>query len=114
MRIPARAPDIVAEISLLSTGQGGRHTPALSGYSPNHNFGLESGLCDGVHEYIGLESLAPGCTSGANVWLLTPELQKGRLYSGFKFTVQEGARIVGHGVITRVVNDGLRRGGAGN
>ena len=42
------------------------------------------------------------------MWFLAPEYQKGRLSPGFKFTVQEGARIVGHGVVAKVVNEALR------
>lgn len=44
------------------------------------------------------------------MWFLTPESQEGRLYPGFRFTVQEGARIVGHGVVRKVFNAALHRG----
>lgn len=65
-------------------------------------------LNDGHHEYIGQESVPPGCTGLASIWLLAPELQNSRLYPGFAFTVQEGARIVGRGVVTRVFNAELK------
>ena len=32
-----------ALLSFLSTEEGGRQTPAFSGYRPNHNFGEASG-----------------------------------------------------------------------
>lgn len=61
-----------------------------------------------INEYIGVESVAPGTTASAQLWLLAPEYQAGRFSPGFKFTVQEGAHIVAHGVIVNVVNPALR------
>jgi hypothetical protein len=65
---------------------------------------------DAVHEYVGCESLAPGATATANMWFLRPEFQEGRLHPGLEFTVQEGGRVVGHGIITDVINEVLRSG----
>jgi elongation factor Tu len=110
MPITNRPPDIEAEISFLPTEQGGRRSPAISGYRPNHDFGHDGMLNDAAHEYIGCESVAPGQTAKASVWFLAPEYQEGHLYPGFKFTVQEGSRIVGQGVVTRVINPVLQRG----
>jgi len=103
MPITVRPPDIEAQISFLPTEHGGRQSAARSGYRPTHNFGL-SWLSDAAHEYIDRESAAPGETVHANMWFLAPEYQEHRLHPGFTFTVQEGSRIVGHGVVTRVVN----------
>ena len=64
-------------------------------------------LNDAAHEYIGCETVAPGKTAKANMWFLVPEYQEGRLYAGFRFTVQEGSRIVGSGVVTAVLNKAL-------
>lgn len=108
MSITDRPPDIEAEISFVLTEQGGRKLPAFSGYRPNHNFGIPGTLNDAVHEYINSEAVAPGQTVKANMWFLTPEFQHGRLYKGFTFTVQEGSRIVGKGVVTNVINPLLR------
>lgn len=110
MPITIRPPDIEAEISFLSTEQGGRKAPAASGYRPSHDFGLPGYLNDAAHEYIGCESAVPGETVKARMWFLTPKSQEGRLYPGFRFTVQEGARIVGHGVVRKVFNAALHRG----
>jgi elongation factor Tu len=109
MSITTRPPDIEAEISFLATEQGGRSLPAMSGYRPNHDFGLNGMLNDAAHEYIGRESVAPGEAARANVWFLVPQYQEGRLYPGFKFTVQEGSRIVGSGVVVKVINAALQR-----
>lgn len=82
--------------------------PAHSGYRPNHDFGLEGTLNDAAHEYIWQEVAAPGESVLANLWLLAPELQTGRLHPGFEFTVQEGRRIVGRAVVQEVINEALR------
>jgi elongation factor Tu len=103
MPITSRPPDIEAEITFLSTENGGRRSAAKSGYRPTHDFGLDT-LNDAAHEYIGMESVSPGQSARANLWLLVPEYQNGRLYPGFKFTVKEGPRIVGHGVVVAVIN----------
>ena len=105
-----RSPDLEAEISLLASEQGGRAGPAKSGYRPNHDFGIEGTLNDAAHEYLGQEWLAPGETAIAHIYLLSPQYQAGRLHQGFKFTVQEGRKIVGRGVVTKVLNAALLRG----
>lgn len=108
MAITVRPPDIEAEVSFLPTEQGGRHSPAHSGYRPNHDFGIAGTLNDAEHEYIGCETAALGSTVKTNMWFLAPQYQEGRLYPGFKFTVQEGAKIVGNGVVVEVLNEALR------
>jgi len=108
MPITNRPPDIEAEISFLPTEKGGRRSAALSGYRPTHDFGLGGTLNDAAHEYIECEAVQPGQTANANMWFIAPEYQEGRLSAGFKFTVQEGSHIVGHGTIIKVVNALLR------
>lgn len=110
MGITTRPADIEAEISFLSTEQGGRQFSAISGYRPSHNFGLDGMLNDAAHEYIGCESAAPGHTVKVNMWFLVPKYQEGRLSAGFPFTVQGGSRIVGNGVVTKVLNASLQHG----
>jgi translation elongation factor EF-Tu-like GTPase len=110
MPITNRPPDIEAEISFLATSLGGRQQPAMSGYRPTHDFGVAGTLNDAAHEYIGTESAAPGQTVKANLWFLSPEYQQGRLSVGFSFSVQEGSRVVGHGVVTKIINPILQHG----
>src|SRR5471030_1763971 len=104
MPITNRPPDIEAEISFLSTPEGGRTGPVRSGYRPDHDFGLAGILNGAAHEYDRQEWVAPGETVSARLWLLAPEQQKGRLFEGCKFTVQEGPKIVGRGTVHRVLN----------
>jgi hypothetical protein len=109
--IPVPRPaDIEAEIKFFATSSGGRQGPARSGYRPPHNFGLDDGLCDAQHEYPDDHWVFPGRTARTLLWFLCPDRLRGRLFPGFTFTVQEGARVVGRGEIVRVMNEELRRG----
>lgn len=109
MTITIRPADIEAEITFLTSAQGGRKSSAISGYRPNHDFGLDGMLNDASHEYINTQVVALGQTVMANMWFLVAQYQAGRLHPGFRFTVQEGSRVVGHGVITQVFNAELQR-----
>jgi translation elongation factor EF-Tu-like GTPase len=105
---PPHPPDIEADISFISTDAGGKTHAVRSGYRPHHDFGLEGMFNDAHHEYIGVESVAPGTTARTQLWLLAPELQARRLFPGFKFSVHEGARVVAHGIVVNVINPALR------
>ncbi len=108
--MPTKPPDIEAQITYLPTEAGGKTKPALRGYRTTHNFGHPDGMLnDAHHEYPGTGSVAPGATAQALIWFLVPEYQEKWLFDGLKFTVQEGSRVVGHGVVTKVINEKLRR-----
>ncbi len=102
--------DLVSEIRFLPTGEGGRRSPVSSGYRPNHNFEHPEGsLNDAAHFYPGTEEVAPGQAVIAKMALAAPEQNIGRLYVGMPFTVQEGNRVVGRGVIKEICNPKLQR-----
>lgn len=104
---PERTYHIEAEITFLPTESGGRQKPVRSGYRPNHDFGIPGMLNDAQHEYTDKESVSPGETVTARLQLHRPDLQRGRLFVGMRFTVQEGNRIVGNGKILRVCDKQL-------
>ena len=97
-----RPPDIEAEIMFVPTEKGGRQSAVMSGYRPNHDFGIGERL-DAAHEYMGCESVAPGESARTNMWFLAPLYQQDSLRPGMKFTVREGTQVVGHGTVTRIV-----------
>jgi len=103
--------DIEADVHALSTAEGGRKTAMLSGYRPSHNFGKNGHLNDGKHEYADGAQIDPGRSGRALIWLLAPVENYGLLSVGDSFTVQEGSRIVGHGKITELRNEKLRKRG---
>jgi len=110
--MPTPPPDIEAEIRFVTTEEGGRRTPAKSGYRPHHDFGVDGIQFDAVHTFVDRERVFPGETVTAMLSFMGTGYQDylaGRLHEGFEFTVQEGARIVGRGRITKVLNKALLR-----
>ncbi len=107
--MPLVPADIEAEIRFLTTEEGGRQSPVKSGYRPHHDFGLEVTQVDAAHIYADDEWVAPGDSVIAG--LIFPPISRryleGQLRQGLEFTVQEGARIVGRGRITEVLNQAL-------
>jgi translation elongation factor EF-Tu-like GTPase len=108
-RRPHQPPDFEARIAYLATADGGPRGPVYSGLRAVHNFGVSGTLNDAMHEYLDGGFVLPGCEARALVWLLAPEFQKGRLHPGFKFTVQDGPEVVGHGEVLAVLNKELAR-----
>lgn len=107
---PILPADIEAEIVFLPANQGGRSIAVCSGYRPLHDFRHPEGLFDAIHEYPDASWVLPGETVRAVLWFVRPEHLAGRIQVGVTFTVQEGARVVGNGRATRVMNDVLRHG----
>lgn len=86
-----------AEIYVLTKEEGGRHTPFMKGYKPQ--FYMRT--TDVTGEVIlpeGTEMVMPGDTINANVTLIVPVA----LDEKQRFTVREGGRTVGAGVVTKI------------
>jgi translation elongation factor EF-Tu-like GTPase len=106
----SRNPDIEAEVTFIPTEQGGRTKAAWQNYRVDHDFGIPGTLNVAQHEFVNCDEAVPGKTVKSRLWFMAPELQKGRLHPGFKFTVQESSRVVAHGVIVSVLNEALNSG----
>jgi elongation factor Tu len=86
-----------AEVHLLPSSEGGRHTPIHSGYRPQ--FYLRTADVVGNVDLGALESASPGDT-------LEVEIELGKpvpLEVGLGFAIREGGRTVGAGSITKVI-----------
>ena len=105
-----RNPDIETEITFIPTEHGGKSHAAWQNYRVDHDFGIIGSLNVAQHEFVGCNEVEPGKTVKSKLWFMLPELQNGRLYPGFKFTVQEGSHVVAHGVIVSVLNEALKSG----
>ncbi|MEO7972158.1 MAG: elongation factor Tu [Thermoanaerobaculia bacterium] len=95
------APDAEAEVTFLSSGEGGRRSPARSNYRPQFHY--EGHDWDAVHEYPDVDSVNPGETARVLLRFLTPEEHLGRVVPGLEFSIREGARIVARGRITKIL-----------
>lgn len=98
-----RTPDIEAEISFLRTEDGGRHSPAFSGYRPHHKI-REDYQTSGVHEYIDRDHIAPGDQALGRITFISPEAYPGCLWIGREILIQEGNRTVGRARVTKIMN----------
>ena len=94
--------DIEAEITFLTTEEGGRKTPAFFGYRPQ--FYYDEHDWDAVQEYIGVSEVYPGQTVTAQLAFLSPQCHVGKLHPGKEFLVREGQRVVARGKVTKILN----------
>lgn len=106
-------PDFIAEVRFLPAEEGGRQGPVHTGYRADQDFGvLDNGvhvLNGGEHVFQATEWLQLGEVAMADVRMVVPEYQFGRLSEGFTYTIQEGARVVGHGKIVEIIDQRMLR-----
>ena len=87
-----------AEVYVLSKEEGGRHTPFFTNYRPQFFFRTTD--VTGVVELPeGTEMVIPGDNTNMSVTLIAPIAVE----DGTKFTIREGGRTVGAGVVTKIV-----------
>ncbi len=91
-----------AKITLYSTDLGGRRTPVYSGYRPSFAFNTINHY-SGEIELIGKEELLPGQSSLANIQLLSARTIRKDLKRNDSFTITEGNKTIGTGVIEKMV-----------
>jgi len=90
--------DFEAEVYVLSKEEGGRHTPFFTGYKPQF-YMRTTDVTGEVTLADGTEMVMPGDTVTFKVKLVSPVA----LDDQMKFTVREGGRTVGAGVVTKIV-----------
>ncbi|AUX11999.1 elongation factor Tu [Latilactobacillus sakei] len=87
------------EVYILSKDEGGRHTPFFSNYRPQFFFHTTD--VTGVIELPeGVEMVMPGDNVTFTVNLISPVA----IEKGLKFTVREGGRTVGAGVVSEILD----------
>ena len=89
--------DIEATIYFLTTKEGGRSTPALSGYRPQFFYDGDDWVSS--HFYPDVKMVNPGDTVRAYIGLASPKELFGIIHEGMDFLVREGARTVGTGKV---------------
>lgn len=93
--------DVEAEIYFLATEEGGRKGPAYTDYRPQ--FYYDGHDWDAPHEYPDVEQVNPGDTVRAYLAFLSPQEHVGKLHIGKEFLIREGAKTVGRGKITKIL-----------
>jgi len=86
-----------AEVYILTKEEGGRHTPFFKGYKPQFYF-RTTDVTGEVELPADKEMVMPGDTVTFKVTLLAPIAME----QGLRFTIREGGRTVGAGVVTKI------------
>ena len=77
--------------------EGGRHTPFFKGYRPQFYF-RTTDVTGSIELGEGVEMVMPGDNTTMDVDLIVPVAME----DGLKFSIREGGRTVGAGVITKI------------
>ena len=100
---PGYPKDAESEISFLTAEEGGRTAPCTSGYRPQ--FYYDGHDWDAIHNYPDeQEPVHPGDTVTVYLSFVSPHHHVGNLCPGKEFLVREGARVVGRGRITKILD----------
>jgi len=86
-----------AEVYVLKKEEGGRHTPFFKGYRPQFYF-RTTDVTGSIELGKGVEMVMPGDNTTMDVDLIVPVAME----DGLKFSIREGGRTVGAGVITKI------------
>lgn len=100
--------DFIATISYLKTDEGGRLTPALSGYRPQVKFSFSDIQTSGQQTFIDTTIAYPGDKIEAEIKLGNTGHLVGQLKDRMKFDLLEGAKVIASGWIKYIVNQALR------
>ncbi|MBU0278071.1 MULTISPECIES: elongation factor Tu [unclassified Gemella] len=87
----------VADVYVLSKEEGGRHTPFFTNYRPQFYF-RTTDVTGVVTLPEGTEMVMPGDNVAINVELISPIA----IETGTRFSIREGGRTVGSGVVTEI------------
>jgi elongation factor Tu len=86
-----------AELFVIPTKEGGRHTPILTGYRPQFFFGTTD-VTGALVDLHGREMIQPGDHAQVSLELTKPV----GMEPGMRFAVREGSKTVGAGVVLSV------------
>jgi len=87
-----------AEVYVLSKEEGGRHTPFFTNYRPQFYF-RTTDVTGVLNLPEGAEMVMPGDNVKISGELITPVAME----EGLRFSIREGGRTVGAGVLTKVI-----------
>ena len=90
--------DFVAEAYILTKEEGGRHTPFFTNYRPQFYF-RTTDVTGIIKLKEGVEMIMPGDNAELDIQLITPIAMD----MGLRFTIREGGRTVGAGVVSKIV-----------
>jgi translation elongation factor EF-Tu-like GTPase len=102
-------PDFVARLAYKTTEQGGRRTPAQSGYHPQVKFEFSENQTSTAQFFRDKEWVYPGDVVVAEMQMVGREYFAGTLEVGMRFEVREGSRVTAFGEILEICDKSLCR-----
>ncbi|MES2829474.1 MAG: hypothetical protein V4687_15040 [Bacteroidota bacterium] len=102
------SPDFIAILTYLTTEEGGRKTPALTGYRPTIKFPFEVIQTSGKQVFLGTAAAFPGDTIESEITIISKKHFVSRLSEGMNFQFKEGDKLIGTGVIKQILNKSLK------
>ena len=100
-------PHFLALLTYRSAEDGGRKTPALSGFRPGIKFPFHDGLFIGIQTFTDVDLAFPGDIINAEITLINTDSFGGKIYEGLDFDFYEGSNLIGHGIIKKILNPEL-------
>lgn len=101
--------DFIAILTYKTTEQGGRKTPAKTGFRPKVKFDFDEMQTTGQQTYIDRELVFPGDTVEAEINILSVDHFANKLTEKMEFEFIEGASVIGTGIIKHIINDKLKK-----
>lgn len=104
-----KQPDFIAKLKYRTTEEGGRQGYAASGYRPHVEFDHISFFkSSGQQIFLDKDKVNPGDNVAAEITVLSYYGYYGNINEGDTFKFCEGARIIGVGEVTEILNEKLR------
>lgn len=97
-------PQFTALLTYLPAKDGVNTTPVSSGYRPLFKFPFDLEMYTGVQNFSGTDLVFPGDTVTAEIALLKTDYVTGKIYEGLDFDFFEGSDLIGHGVVTKIID----------
>jgi translation elongation factor EF-Tu-like GTPase len=104
-----READFIALLKYRTTKEGGRSTPAASGYRPQIKFPFEEMQTSGQQTFIDKELVYPGETVKASIKIISVDLFASSLTEGMEFEFREGPIVIGTGKLLTILNPRLKK-----
>ncbi len=101
--------DFIATLTYKTTEQGGRKTPAKSGYRPQVKFDFEEMQTSGQQTFIDRELVFPGDIVDAEIKIISVDYFANKLTEKMKFEFREGEIVIGTGIIKHIINNKLKK-----
>jgi translation elongation factor EF-Tu-like GTPase len=102
-------PDFIALVTYTPPEKGGREAPVCSGYQPVLKFDGSGYESPGENVLTDREVLSLGDTAEVSITMMAFEVFSNSLFVGQQFEIYEPPRLVGNGIIKKILNKDLER-----